>query len=91
MAKMIKTKALRELCADPFADLDVLTPREREVARLAALYGMTYVEIGAALEISEATAKTHLDNLTKKLNVDKRELTRLFTERLERMINGRAA
>jgi DNA-binding CsgD family transcriptional regulator len=48
-----------------------LTPREREMLPLIAR-GLANKEIGAALGISEATARTHLYNLYKKLGARSR-------------------
>ncbi|MBI2218757.1 MAG: response regulator transcription factor [Candidatus Rokubacteria bacterium] len=62
-----------DACAEraPDAPLDVydtLTPREREVLRLAA-EGYTSTEIGARLGISPRTAETHRANLLRKLGL----------------------
>lgn len=48
-----------------------LTPREREVLRLAKI-GLTNEEIGLKLHISKATVKKHLENIFKKVQVTNR-------------------
>jgi DNA-binding NarL/FixJ family response regulator len=50
---------------------DLVTPREWEVGRLVA-QGFTNGEIGTALHIGAATAKTHISNLFAKLQVANR-------------------
>lgn len=50
---------------------DDLTPREREVLRLAA-EGLTSAEIGTRLDISPRTAETHRNNLMRKLGLHTR-------------------
>ena len=55
----------------------VLTPREKEVATLAAL-GLTNEEIAKELGISVKTAKAHLSLVFQKLGVKRRsELARM--------------
>jgi DNA-binding NarL/FixJ family response regulator len=61
---------LREPPTDP------LTPREMEIVRYVAR-GMRNAEVAQALEISEVTVKTHLNNVFHKLGLrDRVELTR---------------
>ena len=50
---------------------DVLTDREREVARLVAR-GLSNAEIAAELFISAGTAKNHLANIQQKLGARNR-------------------
>jgi len=62
-------------------DLDVLTPREREVLRLIAR-GYAYKEIGRQLFISVKTVETHVSSVLRKLQLSSRhELTRWAHER----------
>jgi DNA-binding NarL/FixJ family response regulator len=65
--------------ADP--ELDLLTPREREVLRLLAR-GYTYKEIARRLEVSIKTVETHVSSVLRKLQLSSRhELTRWATDR----------
>jgi two-component system NarL family response regulator len=48
-----------------------LSKREREVLQLMAA-GMSNLEIGEALSISEGTVKSHINNILSKLNVSDR-------------------
>lgn len=58
--------------------LDYLTPREREVAKLAAR-GMHNKEISTKLHITEETVKGYMKTIFQKLNIDRRgKLTELF-------------
>lgn len=52
----------------PSPGLQSLSPREQEVLRLLRA-GCTNAEIGAALFVGEATAKTHVSNVLTKLGV----------------------
>jgi DNA-binding NarL/FixJ family response regulator len=62
-------------------DLDVLTPREREVLRLIAR-GYAYKEIGRQLFISVKTVETHVSAVLRKLQLSNRyELSRWATDR----------
>jgi DNA-binding NarL/FixJ family response regulator len=63
------------------ADLDQLTPREREVLRLIAR-GYTYREMGRELHISVKTVESHVSSVLRKLQLSTRhQLTRWATER----------
>ena len=65
--------------ADP--ELDLLTPREKEVLRHIAR-GYRYKEIAARLHISAKTVETHVGAVLRKLQMSNRhELTRWATDR----------
>ncbi len=65
--------------ADP--ELDLLTPREREVLRLIAR-GYAYKEIGRRLFISVKTVESHVSAVLRKLQLSSRhELPRWATDR----------
>jgi len=62
-------------------DLDVLTPREREVLQLIAR-GYTYREAAQELYLSVKTIETHVSAVLRKLQLsNRRELTRWASER----------
>jgi len=62
-------------------ELDLLTPRERDVLRLVAV-GYTYKEVGARLSISARTVETHAAAVLRKLRLsNRRELSRWATAR----------
>jgi DNA-binding CsgD family transcriptional regulator/nitrate/nitrite-specific signal transduction histidine kinase len=52
-------------------DMDTLTQREKEVARLLAR-GLSYAEISRKLNITENTLKSHIKNIYNKLEVSNR-------------------
>ena len=63
------------------AELDQLSPREREVLRLIAR-GYTYKEVGRDLGISAKTVESHVSSVLRKLQLSTRhELTRWATDR----------
>ncbi len=63
------------------AELDVLTPREREVLQLIAR-GYRYKEIAARLHLSVKTVEAHVSSVLRKLQLSSRhELTRWAHER----------
>lgn len=63
------------------AELDQLTPRERDVLRLIAR-GYTYKEIGRELFISAKTVESHVSSVLRKLQLSTRhQLTRWAAER----------
>ena len=62
-------------------DVAELTPREREVVLLVAK-GLSNVEVGEQLFLSEATVKTHLTSILRKLGLrDRTQLVVLAYER----------
>lgn len=62
------------------AELNELTPREREVLQLIAR-GYLYKEIAARLNLSARTVESHVSNVLRKLQLSTRhELTRWATE-----------
>jgi DNA-binding NarL/FixJ family response regulator len=60
---------------------DALTPRERDVLRLAG-EGRRNFEIARALAISENTVKTHVSSLMRKLEIDDRLQLTLYAARM---------
>ena len=75
--------AFRDAPALPSVDpeIDLLTPREREVLRLLAR-GYAYKEIAAELFISIKTVETHASNVLRKLQLSNRhQLTRWAADR----------
>lgn len=63
--QLARTRQEKEREADA---LQALTPREREVFRLVA-HGCTNAEIAERLVLSEKTVKTHVRNISNKLNL----------------------
>lgn len=51
--------------------VDILTPREREVATLIA-QGLTNLQVASQLQVTERTAETHVRNILNKLKVNSR-------------------
>jgi DNA-binding NarL/FixJ family response regulator len=72
LAPSVTRRLIAEIAARPVADreppsqLDVLTEREREVLALVGR-GLSNTEIGTALYVSPATAKTHVSHVMTKL------------------------
>jgi DNA-binding NarL/FixJ family response regulator len=65
-----------------------LTPREREIAYLAAL-GFSYQEIADALGLTFQTVRVHLRNILDKMQLEEpRELRDYFTHDLDPDSNG---
>jgi DNA-binding NarL/FixJ family response regulator len=63
------------------ADLDQLTPRERDVLRLIAR-GYSYKEVAQRLTIGLKTVETHVSSVLRKLQLsNRRELTKWAAER----------
>ena len=62
-------------------ELDLLTPREREVLQLIAR-GYAYKEVGRRLNVSVKTIETHVSSVLRKLQLSSRhELARWATDR----------
>ena len=62
-------------------ELDLLTPRERDVLRLLAR-GYAYKEIASELFISVKTVETHVSSVLRKTQLSNRyELSRWATDR----------
>jgi RNA polymerase sigma factor (sigma-70 family) len=72
---------LRERSGRSDEALAALTPREREVFRLAA-QGLRNSEIAEALFLSEKTIKTHLRNIYSKLRLSNKADLRLYAQKL---------
>jgi DNA-binding NarL/FixJ family response regulator len=70
----------RPAAASPSPLPDGLTPREAEVLRLVAA-GLTNAEIAARLVVSEATVKTHVNNLYAKAQVTSRSQAVIYAHR----------
>jgi DNA-binding NarL/FixJ family response regulator len=72
LAPSVTRRLIEEIAARPAADrppppqLDALTDREREVLALVGR-GLSNAEIGGALYVSPATAKTHVSHVMTKL------------------------
>jgi DNA-binding NarL/FixJ family response regulator len=72
-------KSLEASDVDP--DLDLLTPRERQVLRLIAR-GYSYRDIATELEISTKTVESHVSSVLRKLQLSNRhQLTHWASER----------
>lgn len=67
--------------ADVDPELDLLTPRERQVLRLIAR-GYSYRDVGAELAISTKTVESHVSSVLRKLQLSNRhQLTNWAAER----------
>ena len=66
---------------DPDESATPITPREREIAILLA-EGLSNREIGARLAISERTARTHVSNLLRKLQLSSRTQVALWATKV---------
>lgn len=63
---------------DAINTISVLTDREREIAAMTAK-GLTAIDVGAKLNLSQHTIKTHLYNVFRKLDIKNgRQLTVVF-------------
>jgi DNA-binding NarL/FixJ family response regulator len=75
----LEGKSLEASDVDP--DLDLLTPRERQVLRLIAR-GYSYKDIATELEISTKTVESHVSSVLRKLQLSNRhQLTHWASER----------
>jgi DNA-binding NarL/FixJ family response regulator len=75
----LEGKSLEASDVDP--DLDLLTPRERQVLRLIAR-GYSYRDIASELEISAKTVESHVSSVLRKLQLSNRhQLTHWASER----------
>lgn len=77
VALMLIQETQRSQQDDPVIDDDVLTPREIEVLKRVA-QGLTNQEIADTLCISERTARNHVGNILKKLNLANRTQAALY-------------
>jgi len=66
---------------DPDESATPITPREREIAILLA-QGLSNREIGVRLAISERTARTHVSNLLRKLQLSSRTQVALWATKV---------
>ena len=76
--QLARTRQEKEREADA---LQALTPREREVFRLVA-QGCTNAEIAESLVLSEKTVKTHVRNISNKLNLSGKGEMRVLAAQL---------
>ncbi len=76
--QLARTRQEKEREADA---LQALTPREREVFRLVA-QGCTNAEIAERLVLSEKTVKTHVRNISNKLNLSGKSEMRVLAAQL---------
>jgi DNA-binding NarL/FixJ family response regulator len=75
----LEGQSLEASDVDP--DLDLLTPRERQVLRLIAR-GYSYKDIASELEISTKTVESHVSSVLRKLQLSNRhQLTHWASER----------
>jgi len=68
LERLLARFSVAETDRDGTAATDLLTDREAETLRLIAS-GLSNAEIAATLVVSEATVKTHVSNLLRKLGV----------------------
>jgi DNA-binding NarL/FixJ family response regulator len=84
LAPEITRRLVERYSAEPAPDLSAfapLTPRETDVVRLVAR-GLSNAEVGAELFLSEATVKTHLTSILRKVGLrDRTQLVVLAYER----------
>ncbi len=84
LAPSITRRLVERYAAEPAADpaaFEALTQRELEVVRLVAR-GLSNLEVGSELFLSEATVKTHLTSILRKVGMrDRTQLVVLAYER----------
>jgi len=68
MPPEVQAEFAAEFIAQDATTSKKLTPRESEIVRYVGI-GMRNAEVAATLSISEATVKTHLNNIFQKLNL----------------------
>ncbi|MGH9158166.1 MAG: helix-turn-helix transcriptional regulator [Acidimicrobiales bacterium] len=80
-----RTEKLRALVGDPFRSGFNLTPRQAEIAKLAA-FGFTLEEIGPKVGMEPSSVGSTLQAVKRKTGLGKAELTRSFVARLEAIV-----
>ena len=81
-APILKVINAKEILADPFADHESLTDREREIARLTAR-GLSVKKVAAELGIAPSTVSALLGRVSIRLGLDRGGMTQKMIERLE--------
>lgn len=81
-APVLKVIRANAVLADPFADHESLTDREREIARLTAR-GLSVKKVAAELGIAPSTVSALLGRVSLRLGLDRGGMTQKMIERLE--------